>query len=88
MVAISGCVVQDRLARLSVCDCFGVDTILVGFSDSPRLLCCLCFRTQSAAEAAVVVLLMLQTLHYLEDPKLWELWYTPYLGKCRIYHQP
>ena len=24
------------------------------------------------------------TLHYLKDPKLWELWYTPYYGQCRI----
>ena len=23
-------------------------------------------------------------LHYLEDPKLWELWYIPYYGSCRI----
>ena len=24
-------------------------------------------------------------LHYLKDPKLWELWYIPYHGKCRAY---
>ena len=23
-------------------------------------------------------------LHYLKDPKLWELWYIPYYGSCRI----
>ena len=23
-------------------------------------------------------------LHYLKDPKLWELWYIPYKGQCRI----
>ena len=24
-------------------------------------------------------------LHYLQDPKLWALWYVPYYGYCRIY---
>ena len=28
---------------------------------------------------------MIEILHYLNDPKLWELWYTPYYGLCRIY---
>ena len=28
---------------------------------------------------------MILILHYLKDPKLWELWYIPYYGKCRIY---
>ena len=23
-------------------------------------------------------------LHDLKDPKLWELWYIPYYGSCRI----
>ena len=23
-------------------------------------------------------------LHYLKDPKLWELWYIPYYGSCTI----
>ena len=23
-------------------------------------------------------------LHYLKDPKLWELWHIPYSGSCRI----
>ena len=23
-------------------------------------------------------------LHYLKDPRLWELWYIPYYGSCRI----
>ena len=23
-------------------------------------------------------------LQYLKDPKLWELWYIPYYGSCRI----
>ena len=31
------------------------------------------------------LLLMIQILHYLNDPKLWELWYIPYYGKYRIY---
>ena len=26
------------------------------------------------------LLLMVQILHYLKDPKLWELWYNPYYG--------
>ena len=26
------------------------------------------------------VLLMVYILHYLKDPKLWELWYIPYSG--------
>ena len=25
-----------------------------------------------------VILLMIEILHYLKDPKLWELWYVPY----------
>ena len=28
--------------------------------------------------------LMIYILHYLKDPKLWELWFIPYYGKCRI----
>ena len=28
--------------------------------------------------------LMDKILHYLKDPKLWELWYTPYYGSCSI----
>ena len=28
---------------------------------------------------------MIQILHYLKDPKLWELWYIPYYGHCTIY---
>ena len=28
---------------------------------------------------------MIEILHYLEDPKLWEFWYIPYYGKCRTY---
>ena len=31
------------------------------------------------------ILLMIEILHYLKDPKLWELWYIPYYGSCRIY---
>ena len=35
------------------------------------------------------VLLMLQILHYLEGPKLWEVWYIPYYGVMQgLYHQP
>ena len=30
------------------------------------------------------MLLMIEILHYLKDPKLWELWYIPYCGSCRI----
>ena len=28
---------------------------------------------------------MIKILHYLKDPKLWELWYSPCYGACRIY---
>ena len=28
---------------------------------------------------------MIEILHYLKDPKLWELWYLPHYGKCRIF---
>ena len=31
------------------------------------------------------VLLMIYILHYLQDPKLGELWTIPYYGYCRIY---
>ena len=31
-----------------------------------------------------LVRLMDKILHYLKDPKLWELWYIPYYGSCRI----
>ena len=27
-----------------------------------------------------ILLLMIDILHYLKDPKLWELWYIPYFG--------
>ena len=27
---------------------------------------------------------MVKILHDLKDPKLWELWYIPYNGSCRI----
>ena len=27
---------------------------------------------------------MVKILHYLKDPKLWELWYIPSNGSCRI----
>ena len=27
---------------------------------------------------------MIEILHYLKDPKLWELWYIPYYGYGRI----
>ena len=33
----------------------------------------------------MTILLMIEILHYLKDPKLWELWYIPYYGSCRIY---
>ena len=28
---------------------------------------------------------MIQILHYLNDPRLWEIRYLPYYGYCRIY---
>ena len=31
-----------------------------------------------------LILLMDKILHDLKDPKLWELWYIPYNGSCRI----
>ena len=31
------------------------------------------------------LLLMMKILHYLKDPKLWELWHIPSYGYCRIY---
>ena len=31
-----------------------------------------------------VILLMDKILHDPKDPKLWELWYIPYNGSCRI----
>ena len=31
-----------------------------------------------------VLLLMDKILHDLKDSKLWELWYIPYYGQCRI----
>ena len=31
-----------------------------------------------------VLLLMDKILHDPKDPKLWELWYIPYNGSCRI----
>ena len=35
------------------------------------------------------ILLMIDILHYLKDPKLWELWYIPYYGLLQdLYHQP
>ena len=32
----------------------------------------------------MMIRLMDKILHYLKDPKLWELWYIPYYGSCRI----
>ena len=32
---------------------------------------------------------MILILHYLEDPKLWDLWYIPYYGVMQdLHHQP
>ena len=32
---------------------------------------------------------MINILHYLKDPKLWESWYIPYCGAMQdLYHQP
>ena len=31
-----------------------------------------------------LALLMDKILHDPKDPKLWELWYIPYYGSCRI----
>ena len=33
----------------------------------------------------MLIRLMVEILHYLKDPKLWEVWYTPYDEQCRIY---
>ena len=30
------------------------------------------------------LLLMIEILQYLKDPKLWESWSIPYYGQCRI----
>ena len=32
----------------------------------------------------LIILLMDKILHDLKDSKLWELWYIPYNGYCRI----
>ena len=33
----------------------------------------------------IEILLLIYILHYLKGPTLWELWYTPHHGKCRMY---
>ena len=33
---------------------------------------------------ALAIRLMDKILHDPKDPKLWELWYIPYYGSCRI----
>ena len=45
---------------------------------------------RSSGTHVQVVLLMLAILHYLKDPKLWELWYIPSYGYVvqGLYHQP
>ena len=40
--------------------------------------------TRSCGSSNAHILLMVEILHYLKDPKLWELWYVPYYGQCRI----
>ena len=35
-----------------------------------------------------LVLLMIYILHYLQDPKLWELWYSFLWVMQDLYHQP
>ena len=37
-----------------------------------------------AALGFVFIRLMDKVLHDPKDPKLWELWYIPYYGSCRI----
>ena len=32
-----------------------------------------------------MILLMIYILLYLKAPELWELWYVPYYGLCRVY---
>ena len=32
----------------------------------------------------IVIRLMDKILHDPKDPKLWEIWYIPYYGSCRI----
>ena len=34
--------------------------------------------------ASMILRLMDKILHDPKDPKLWELWYIPYYGSCRI----
>ena len=33
----------------------------------------------------LILRLMIQILHYRKDPKLWDFWFIPYYGWCRIY---
>ena len=33
----------------------------------------------------IEILLLIYILHYRKGPTLWELWYTPHHGKCRMY---
>ena len=42
-------------------------------------------RASSAGCAVLNTADDLNPWHYLKDPKLWELWYIPYYGKCRIH---
>ena len=37
-------------------------------------------QSQLGVKQIEMVLLMIKILHYLKDPKLWELWYIPYYG--------
>ena len=41
-------------------------------------------RSNSAAYKGSKIRLMDKILHDPKDPKLWELWYIPYYGSCRI----
>ena len=37
--------------------------------------------TEPMTPLTIKIRLMVKILHYLKDPKLWELWYIPYYGK-------
>ena len=43
-------------------------------------------KAPSRAPKGLEIRLMDKILHGPKDPKLWELWYIPYYGSCRIYN--
>ena len=44
----------------------------------------ICFGSIIPRAGGPILRLMDKILHDLKDPKLWELWYIPYYGSCRI----